>query len=376
MKLTLETLFNDPNVVKAIFDRTIATQQDEIFWKRYLDFEETKSRVFKTYYGTVTGVTAGSIIDRNSEKPLRQRKSLTTGYSEVAYLGDRYQMDNDRLDMLKSLIDKFNSARTSEQASVMNSIIDYIVDDVRQIRLAPHKRMDLMVGELRSDGKASVNLANNPFGIELLDLVLPVKRLTPTASEDKTNFVSYLKTQIEALRPTIGQFSVMEMTRKTFTKYVVGSAEFQNTYKMILSGSQMALAGGLITNEMANQVFSGIGLPTIRIIDDMVALPDGTSASVFKDDRIALLPQDKLGKMMWHEPYEISDPVPNKTYNRLEGGMWTSNWRTEEGRFMEYGAEWIPNFTAPNKIAIVDLDSVSAMSLDTGVKVATTKAAK
>lgn len=152
MKLTLEILFNDPNVVRAVIDRTMATQQDEIFWRRYLDFEETKSRVFKTYLGTVTGVTAGSVIDRNSNKPLRERKSLGSGYGEVAYLGDRYQMDNDRLDMLKSLIDKFNAARPADQVTALNNIIDYIVDDVRQVRLAPHKRMDIVVGDLRSDG--------------------------------------------------------------------------------------------------------------------------------------------------------------------------------------------------------------------------------
>ena len=162
MKLTLEILFNDPNVVKAVIDRTTALQEDEIFWKRYLDFEETKSRIFKAYLGTVTGVTAGSIIDRNSNKPLRERKSLGSGYGEVAYLGDRYQMDNDRLDMIKSLIDKFNSARTSEQAAAMNAIINYIYDDIRQLRLAPHKRMDLVVGDLRSDGRASVTLAHYP----------------------------------------------------------------------------------------------------------------------------------------------------------------------------------------------------------------------
>ena len=359
MKLTLEVLFNDPNVVKAVIDRSVATQQDEIFWKRYLDFEETKSRVFKTYLGTVTGVTAGSVIDRNSNKPLRERKSLGSGYGEVAYLGDRYQMDNDRLDMIKSLIDKFNSARSADQASAMNAIIDYIVDDVRQIRLAPHKRMDIVVGDLRSDGIASVTLADNPQGIALLDMELPVKRITP-ATSDKSNFISYLKKQIEALRPTMGRFSVMEMSRSTFNKNIVGSSEFTNTYKMIFSGAQMALAGGLITDAMTNQVFAGSGLPPVRIIDDMVALPDGTSKQVFKDDRIALLPQDKIGKMMWHEPYEIADPIPNKAYTRLEGGMWTSNWRTEEGRFMEYGAEWIPNFTAPNKIAILDLSTMNA----------------
>ena len=358
MKLTLETLFNNTEVFKAVIDRSMVTRDDEIFWKRYLDFEETKSRVFKAYLGTVTGVTAGSIIDRNSNKPLRQRKSLGSGYGEVAYLGDRYQMDNDRLDMIKSLIDKFNAARPADQVAALNAIIDYIVDDVRQIRLAPHKRMDIVVGDLRSDGTASVALADNPQGITLLDMELPVKKIKPTTG-DKDDFITYLKKQIEALRPTMGRFSVMEMSRSTFTKNIVGSSEFKSTYKMIMSGAQVALAGGLITDAMANQVFSGIGLPPIRIIDDMVALEDGTNKQVFKDDRIKILPQDKIGKMMWHEPYEISDPVPGKTYTRLDGGMWTSNWRTDEGRFMEYGAEWIPNFTAPNKIAIFDLSTMN-----------------
>jgi hypothetical protein len=359
MKLTLETLFNNTEVFKAVIDRSMVTRDDEIFWKRYLDFEETKSRVFKAYLGTVTGVTAGSIIDRNSNKPLRERKSLGRGYGEVAYLGDRYQMDNDRLDTIKSLIDKFNAARPADQVAAMNAIIDYIVDDVRQLRLAPHKRMDIVVGDLRSDGKASVTLADNPQGIALLDMELPVRKIAPTTG-DKDNFITYLKTQIENLRPTMGRFSVMEMSRSTFTKNIVGAKEFQGTYKMILSGSQVALAGGLITDAMANQVFAGIGLPPIRIVDDMVATDDGSNRQVFKDDRITLLPQDKIGKMMWHEPYEISDPVPGKAYTRLEGGMWTSNWRTDEGRFMEYGAEWIPNFTAPNKIAIFDLSTMNA----------------
>ena len=359
MNLTLDMLFNDPNVVNAIIDRSMATEVDKIFWQDYLDFEETKSRVFKTYLGTVTGVTAGSIIDRNAEKPLRQRRSLGSGVGEVAYLGDRYQLDNDRLDNLKALIDKFNASRASEQGAAMNAIIDYIVDDVRQLRLAPHKRMDLVVGELLSTGAASVTNSKNPNGIELVDIELPVTKVTPTAN-DKANFVSYLKAEVERLRPTLGRFSEMLMTRSTFNRNIVGSDEFKNAYKMIMSGSQVALAGGLITPDMANTVFSGIGLPSIRIIDDMVALEDGTSEAVFKDNRITFLPQMKVGKMMWHEPYEISDPVPNKTYTRLEGGMWVSNWRDKEGRYNEYGCEWIPNFTAPNKIAIVNLDTMNA----------------
>ena len=202
MKLTLDILFNDPHVVKAIVDRSMATEQDKIFWRDYLDFEETKSRIFKTYLGTQTGVTAGSIIDRNAEKPLRQRRSLGSGVGEVAYLGDRYQLDNDRLDTLKSLIDKFNASRASDQTTAMNTIIDFIVDDVRQLRLAPHKRMDLVLGSLFSTGSASVKNANNPNGVELVDIELPVHKITPTAA-DKGNFVSYIKGEVEKLRPIV-----------------------------------------------------------------------------------------------------------------------------------------------------------------------------
>lgn len=358
MQLTLEVLFNDANVIKAVIDRVMQTKWDTIYWKRYLDFEQTISRTFKTYAGTVTGVTAGSVIDRNSNKPIRARRSLGTGIGEVAYLGDKYQMDNDRLDNLKALIDKYNIAKTSDQKTALNNIISYIVDDVRQVLLAPHKRMDVVVGALRSTGKAEVKLADNPQGIELIDIELPYVFKTPVIG-DQANFITYMKQQIEALKATVGMFAIMEMSRSTFNKYIVGSTEFGTNYKMIFGGAELAASGGLLTDKMANQVFSGIGLPPVRIVEEYVAMPDGTTKQVFSDKRITLLPSEKIGKMMWHEPYEISDPIPGKTYTRSEGGMYISQKRDDEGRFMEYGAEWIPNIESPNKIVNFDLQNFS-----------------
>lgn len=354
MVLTLELLFNDASVIKAVIDRVMQTKWDTVYWKRYLDFEQTISRTFKTYLGTVTGVTAGSVIDKNSNKPIRQRRSLGSGTGEVAYLGDKYQLDNDRLDTLKSLIDKYNQAKTGEQTMALNNIINYIVDDLRQVLLAPHKRMDLVVGSLRSTGKAEVKLADNPEGIELIDIELPFVFKTPLVG-DKSNFITYLKKEIEALKATLGVFSVMEMSRSSFNNYIVGSAEFGANYKMLFGSSELAASGGLITDAMANQVFTGIGLPPIRIVEEYVAMADGSVKQIFADKRVTLLQADKIGKMMWHEPYEVTDPVPGKTYTRSEGGMYISQVRTEEGRFMEYGCEWIPNIGAPNKIVNFDL---------------------
>ncbi len=359
MYLTVQTLLNDPEIVKAVIDRVQALRLDTIFWKKHLDFEETKSRVFKTYLGTVTGVTAGSVIDRNSNKPLRERKSLGSGYGEVAYLGDRYQMDNDRLDMLQELVTKYNNARPADQQRALNDIINYIVDDYRQVLLAPHKRMDLVDGALRSDGKATVKVDDNPQGIAMLDMELPVHRITPTTG-DKSNFVKYLMDQVVELRTKFGIFVSMEMSRKTFIKSIVGSKDFGEFYKQSFAQKEVQLSSGLMSSEMATTIFQGLGLPPIVINEDLVELADGTMKQVFKDNRISLFTTAKQGKMRWHTPYEITDPVPGKNYTRSEGGMYISNVRTDEGRFMEYGCEWIPEYTAPNKIVIFDLDTMLA----------------
>ena len=357
--MTVQTLLNDPEIVKAVIDRVQALRLDTIFWKKHLDFEETKSRVFKTYLGTVTGVTAGSVIDRNSNKPLRERKSLGSGYGEVAYLGDRYQMDNDRLDMLQELVTKFNNARPADQQRALNDIINYIVDDYRQVLLAPHKRMDLVDGALRSDGKATVKVDDNPQGIAMLDMELPVHRITPTTG-DKSNFIKYLMEQVVELRTKFGMFVSMEMSRKTFIKSIVGSKDFGEFYKQSFAQKEVQLSSGLMSSEMATTIFQGLGLPPIVINEDLVELADGTMKQVFKDNRISLFTTAKQGKMRWHTPYEITDPVPGKNYTRSEGGMYISNVRTDEGRFMEYGCEWIPEYTAPNKIVILDLDTMLA----------------
>ncbi len=359
MFLTIDTLFNDPHVIKAVIDDIQARNLDVIFWKKHLDFEETKSRIFKTYLGTVTGVTAGSVIDRNSNKPLRERKSLGSGYGEVAYLGDRYQLDNDRLDMLQSLIDKFNVASPSDQQAALRAIIDYIVDDMRQVTLAPHKRMDLVVGALRSDGRASVKVDDNPQGVEMIDIELPVNRITPT-SDAKTHFVKYLMDKVAGLKTKYGNFLTMEMNRATFIKNIVNSADFGDFYKQSFNQREVQITAGLMSSEMATTIFQGLGLPAIVINEDMVELADGTYKNVFADNRISLFTTPKQGKMRWHTPYEVTDPVPGKTYTTTEGGMYISSARTDEGRFLEYGAEWIPEITSPNKITILDLSTMNA----------------
>ena len=367
MLLTIQTLFNDPDVVQATIDRVLQQGLDRIYWQQYLTFRRTTTRVFKDYLGTVTGVVAGSINSRYGEKPIRERKALGSGYGEIAYLGDAFQMDVERLSELQDLIDKFNEAKTEDQQAAMTEIINYIADDYRQIILAPHKRMDIVVGSLLMTGAATVKNKDNADGVELLDISLPFKFITPTAADaivdSKLKFILYIQNEIQKLRAQYGVFEKMIMTRGTFNKYIIGSSEFGETFKMVLSQNQFMLAGGLITSQMASQVFTGIGLPAIEIKEDYVEEQDGTNKQIYADDRITLLRSDNIGWMRHHTPYEATDPVEGRTYRPVgndNGQMLISNYRDKNGRYMEYTAEWIPQISAPNKIVNFNLATLKA----------------
>lgn len=358
MNLTIEKLFSDVNIVSALIDRVLQTRKDKIYWQQYGKFQETKSRVFKTYLGTVSGVIAGSIIGKNSQKPIRERRSLGVGYTEIAYLGDRYQMDIERLSDLQDLIDKYNVAAPGEQKAVLNDIIDFIYDDFRQILLAPHKRMDLVVGELLMSGKANVKNADNREGIDVLSIELPFHFLKPGTGV-KTKFITYLQQEIEKLKSKYGVFSKMVMSRGTFVKNIIGSSEFGDKFKMNLTGNEMYLSTGLVTSELASQIFTGIGLPAIEIKDDYVMDQNGDNVQVYADGKITLLQSDDILRMRHHKPYVMTDPVPGRQYSGAEGQMSICNYRDEEGRYMEYTAEWIPEFIAPNKIVNIDLSTMN-----------------
>lgn len=359
MNLTIQTLFTDPMIVNAVIDRVLQTRKDRIYWQQYGSFLETKTRVFKTYLGTVTGVVAGSIIGKNDQKPIRERRSLGSGYTEIAYLGDRYQMDIERLSQLEDILDKFNAANTADQKTILNEIIDFIFDDYRQILLAPHKRMDIVVPELLMTGKAQVHLADNKENIELLDIELPFHFLTPEASV-KNTFISYLQQEIQKLKAKYGVFSKMIMSRGTFMKNIVGASEFGDKFKMILGEREFMVNAGLVTDQMASSVFTGIGLPAIEIKEDYVKNQNGENVQIYADNRITLLQTDNVMRIRHHRPYVMTDPVPGRNYTQSEGQMSICNYRDGEGRYMEYTAEWIPEFTAPNKIVNFDLSTMNA----------------
>lgn len=367
MTLTIQTLFNEPLIVGAVINRVLQTRADTIYWQEFLDWRRTTARVFKDYIGSVRGVMAGSINSRYGEKPIRERANMGSGTGSVAYLGDRYQMSVDRLSELQDLLDKYNASNAAGQVSALNDIINFIYDDYRQVMLAAHKRMDLVVGDLLMTGKAVVRNKDKAVmeqnATEFLDIELPLNILTPQTSDvvvdSKKKFVSWLMTTLNKLAPDYGKYKKMLMSRGTFVKHILGSSEFGDMFKMQLGQNQMYLSTGLVTSDLASQLFTGIGLPAIEIKDDYVKEQTGKNVQVYADDHITLLPDDKIGYMRYHTPYEATDPVPGMTYTSTgEGDMLVGANRDNNGRYLEYTAEWIPQISDPTLITNIDLSKL------------------
>lgn len=368
MTLTIQSLFNEPAIVGAVINRVLQTRKDTIYWKQYLDFRRTTTRVFKDYIGSVRGVTAGSINSRFGEKPIRERQNMGSGVGEVAYLGDRYQMPVDRLSELQDLIDKFNAANAAGQMSALNDIIAFIYDDYRQAMLAAHKRMDLVVGDLLMTGKAIVRnkdkAQSEQNATEFLNIELPMNAIELQDSDvidgTKKKMVTYLMNKLNELAPDFGKYAKMIMSRGTFVKHIIGSSEFGEMFKMQLGSNQMYLSTGLVTSALASDLFTGIGLPAIEIKDDYVKEQNGKNVQVYADGHITLLPQDKVGYMRYHTPYEQTDPVPGMTYTPTgDGDMLVAANRDHNGRYLEYTAEWIPQIADPTLITTIDLTKLT-----------------
>lgn len=368
MTLTIQSLFNEPAIVGAVINRVLQTRKDAIYWQEFLDWRKTTTRVFKDYIGSVRGVMAGSINSQFGEKPIRERRNIGEGYGEVAYLGDRYQMSVDRLSELQDLLDKYNEANAAGQVSALNDIIAFIYDDYRQVMLAAHKRMDLVVGDLLMTGKAVVRnkdkAVSEQNATEFLNIELPMNAIELQDSDvidgTKKKMVTYLMNKLNELAPDFGKYAKMVMSRGTFVKHIIGSSEFGEMFKMQLGSNQLYLSTGLITSALASDLFTGIGLPAIEIKDDYVKEQNGKNVQVYADGHITLLPQEKIGYMRYHTPYEQTDPVPGMTYTPTgDGDMLVAANRDHNGRYLEYTAEWIPQIADPTLITTLDLTKLT-----------------
>ena len=350
MLLTIESLLKEPAKVQAVIDR-LGVQlrgEDNIVWKNYLDPKRANpDGTFKTYSGTATGVFAGSIIDKNAGKPLHKRRGMKYGYGEVAYLGDKFQMDNDRLSELQVLIDTFNE---KGDAATVNEIVNFLVDDYRECVLAPHKRMVLMLLDLMFKGESEISATIGKDMVKVNKIELPLDYVDANEAEGgyPTNLLlGFLESTVNAWRSNGRDASILQMNPSTFGT-LTASTDFKTDFIVKFGSYEGA---GRISAEMANLYLEAVQLPfRIKVLSQYI---EGTS--VIPNGYISAIPNAKLGNLRWVKPYELVDKIPGKNYTELENGHYIASSRDEEGRYMEYGAAMIVDIDKPDRMGLIKI---------------------
>ncbi len=348
---TLDYLLKSPLIVGKIIDRVEAEHSKEIWWKKFLSFEQTKERIFDSLYGAKSRVRMGSIIDKNSNKPLRGRKGLGDATLQVIPLGDRMQMDNDRIDTLMDIVARINKLGLTN--TLVNEFVNYVAEDVEELILAPHKRMDKILGDLLSKGAAEAELE----GAKINEMAIPILG-EDVEAEHKDNLLLYLQLCLSE-KYEHHHFDKMLMSQKTFNKFFATNNSFVKSVRTQVGGGSIDTEG-LLTLNVANSFFKAVGLPEVEIVKGVVEDLDGNVMPIFADNRITLLPKGEIGKMRYRKPRELRDRIPTKSYTEREGGLFISTQRTDEGRFIENGAEWVPEIRAVKSILNLDLTALAS----------------
>ena len=361
MTYTIDSILSNPAFLNVVINRAMVTlaDADRIDWMDYLDPMRTNpDGTFKTYIGNQTAVVVGSFIDKNANKPIRKRHAMSKGQGEVGYLGEAYQMDNDRLARLQELVDTLNLLGNQQ---AMEDVINFLVDDFRQCALAPHKRMDLMLNDLKFTGQAEVRSKADESGVKINTIKLPFKNgknlFKPTA-DVKDTFISYLIKAVPTLRQAGSDATIMEMNRTTFMNYIAGCKEFKENFITKVASVEVGTSQSLISPALVNQVFTSLQIPfQIRLKDVYINMQDQNAINAVPDGKIALLPNAKIGHLRYHRPYELSDKIASKAYTEQENGLFIATERTKEGRFVEYGCDWIVDVNQSNRMGLIDLSA-------------------
>ncbi len=352
---------SDQEAFDAFIEENMRLSSYTPLWKQEVeDTEYSSTKNFSTYTAAYGAAMVASIIDKNAEKPISQMDAIGQITGSIARMGDRFQLDNDRLEKLLQMEDRFRnrSANFTETRRLEEymKIVKFLFDPYERAAIAPHKRIDSLLFEAISNGTMTVNLANNPQGIQLpTALDLGIKKFgTKGTIWNQANIATMtpiqdLQAVVNAQKAAGRLVTKFRMTQNTFNT-LTASNQFNTSVKLTLGQLEVDPVG-LLSLDKVNLYITGLGLPPIQIEEKYVMQRDGTVVNMFQDNRVVAQSAPKVSKVVVSDSVELRLPIPNKVYTTYEDNL-ISQYRTEQGRFIDYEMWALPVLHGADNLAI------------------------
>ncbi len=358
---TIVNLLSESKSFQLVMDNAVARFEPPI-WNKYLTEKFSLSLDWRGILAVMENSPAASVIDFSSGKPIATRPSVSKINGELAAFGNKYQLSKREVRDLLELQDN-----VGKMGIDLTTLIDHLIPDVRRATVGPHKAIDRLLLEAMSTGKMTMTSDNNPRGIvwnSALDWGIDQSFASVKWSANNSATMKPLKDIKAKVKTGIAKgisYSGIKMSSATFD-LMVGSAEFQSAFKTQM-GNFTEVSNAFIAPETVTQLFRGVGLPAIELIDYPVQVEgkDGAYTTIlpFADDRVTFVVDDNLGDLLYSYANEQRRPVDGKSYATALNVLVSKFSDNDGNEFTEGEFNAFPVINAASSMSILKTDSIS-----------------
>lgn len=343
--------------LQVMIDASLAVFEPTWF-ERYFDWGIPQaSLTFVTAIGRNRIEAAASVVDRDSQSPLRGRGGLEKLTGDIPAIKEKIKMtESDYRDFM-----------TLQQMSIADGVkkqqlLDLMFNDVKTVGNSAMKRLDIMCLEAVSKGSISLDVVNNPDGVVLdnpLDLLMPAGNKTTVSTPwsntaDATPFDD-IQAVVEYHQARGVSFSKILMTRVAWGE-LIKTDQVRNYLQTFL---RLGSANVMPTMSMVNEFLQENAFPPIELVDRSVGIEkDGVIATIkpFADTAVSFIPQGKLGKIHNAICLEEIRPVENVAYSKFKQAL-ISKWAENEpfGEYTKVELNAFPGLDAIDSIHILTI---------------------
>lgn len=354
----------DHKVFSVFVNENMKNSTYKAFWKDEMEVEYEASKSFKASLADYAAAVAGSVVDKNSDKPRHSMPTAAELTGSLARMADEWQMDNDRLDHYLYLENRYRNqfgslgivAGDSRSEEQFRKMIAYLFNPYEKAAIAPHKRIDLMYFEGLFKGTITITKNNNSKSGITDSVDLGVKSfgtsygLWSNPEAKPLNDIEDICEKAEAMGKSVMR---IRMSRATF-RQMMATTQMAGKFRLDIAAG--VVTSPIVSPDVVNQYFESISLPTIVVeAPKPILLANGTSVNAIPNNRVVFQMADKVAVLKVADSTEMVDPLPNKVYATVDDNL-VGQWRDSKGRFIDYEMWAYPAFVGKNDFFILKTD--------------------
>jgi hypothetical protein len=300
---------------------------------------------FSEAIGTARIEAVASVVDRDSETPLRSRPDLKKLEGSIPAIKEMFSLkESDMRDF------EIMKAMPVSDKVKLNQILDFIYNDSRKAGNSVYKRIDMMCLEAVSTGKISINTTNNPDGIvsDDIDLLMNSGNKANAAISWDTAAtatpIDDILARVQYASDNGFGIAKMLMTKTLFGKMIKTKQVIDTLTAFYYAAKPGASFNpvGITTLANVNNYLSESQLPIIELVDKAFGVEKDGKILIqrpFNQNNVAFVPAGQLGVIKNALAMEEIRPVENVTYAKF-GSALLSKWHENEPLREWTKAEW------------------------------------